>query len=198
MYRIFLTALSISLIALASGCVSRPGETGAAIVHDLGLPATPGSAMSPLPLRRVEVIGAPALSGLAMQYRYAEDQTTRRLSYADNRWSATPAQLVESQLARMLSGAAGVGRCKLTVKLDEFVQVFARDGSSIGYAAGSMVLGGERADEVLAQKAFEIRNAATSADPSAGALALRGATERIAKDAATWLAAQDAKRCTPG
>lgn len=184
-------------LPLLGACVSRPDPSGAPVVHDLGLPAAPGSAISPLALRRVEVIATPALGGLAMQYRYAEDQTTRRLSYADNRWSAAPAQLLESQLTRMLSGKSAVTRCKLTVKLDEFVQVFARDGSSAGYAAGAFLLVGERADEVIAQRPFEIRHGARGSDAAAGALALRGATETMAKEASAWLGTVDARRC-PG
>ncbi|QSI75070.1 ABC-type transport auxiliary lipoprotein family protein [Niveibacterium microcysteis] len=185
------------VLALAA-CTSLPAETGPSAVHDLGLPVLAGSAPSPLPLRRVEVLGNAALGGLAMQYRYAEDQTTRRLNYADNRWSATPAQLLEGVVSRMLSGPTQPSRCKLTLRLDEFVQVFARDGSSAGYIAGSFLLIGERADEVLAQTPFEARLAAPSADASGGAQALRGASEMVGRQAARWLATQDARRCTAG
>jgi len=183
---------------ILAGCASHPAETGPSAVHDLGLPVAAGSAPSPLPLRRVEVLGNAALGGLAMQYRYADDQTTRRLNYADNRWSATPPQLLEGVIARMLSGPTQPSRCKLTVRLDEFVQVFARDGSSAGYVAGTFLLIGERADEVLAQTAFEARQAAASADAGGGAQALRGASEQVGKQASRWLATQDARRCTAG
>ena len=190
--------LLLVVAAVLSACATRPSENTTLKQHDLGLPPAAGSARTAVPLRRVEVVAAPVLTGQTMQYRYAADQTTRRLSYADSRWSATPPQLVEAQLSRMLIEGSSSSRCKLSVRLDEFVQVFAHDGSGEGYAAGSYRLIGDRADEVLAQQAFELHQPAPTADAAGGALALRGVTAAMAKDAARWLDSVDTRRCTAG
>ncbi|MCX9156713.1 hypothetical protein OPU71_11315 [Niveibacterium sp. 24ML] len=183
-------------IFLLAACVSRGPSGAAPTQHDLGLPPVAGSAQTKLALRRVEVIAAPVLSGLAMQYRYEGEQSTRRLSYADNRWSATPQQLLEAHLSRMLIADGKGGHCKLQVRLDEFVQIFAQNGSSVGYAAGSFRLLADRADEVLAQQAFVLKRPAPSADAAGGALALREVSASMAAEAARWLDTTDLRRCT--
>lgn len=190
------TLLLLASSVLLTACVSRGPSSSAPTQHDLGLPPTAGSAATQLTLRRVEVIAAPTLAGQSMQYRYADTQTTRRLSYADNRWSATPQQLLEVQLSRRLLTNGKGGLCKLQVRLDEFVQVFSPSGSSVGYAAGSFRLIADRADAVLAQQAFEIQRPAPSADAAGGALALREVSAAMAAEAARWLDSTDARPCT--
>ena len=122
----------------------------------------------------------------ALQFRFTDARTSERRSFADNRWAATPAQLVEPLLARELGAGAG-GECKLSLRLDEFVQLFDGKGKSEVLISGSMSLRGDRVDGVYARDEFDLRQPAASADPAAGVAALRQASDALAVRIRDWL-----------
>lgn len=186
-----LVALGLALTA----CISRPTPLAAPAVHDLGLPAAPAQASLSVPLRGIAVQGATWLNSNAMQYRYARQQTSRRFVYADNRWAAAPAQLLESRLLRRLALAPGMSRCRLQIRLDEFIQVFDTQDSSRGVLAGELLLDGERAGGALARQPFEIAVPAASADPAGGVVALSAAADQLGEQVLRWVTVAGSPIC---
>ena len=70
----------------------------------------------------------PALNGPAMHYRLAYAEPLRRLTYAESRWAAPPAELLQAFLERRFfafpdADASGNG-CRLELVIDEFEQRF--------------------------------------------------------------------------
>jgi cholesterol transport system auxiliary component len=174
------------LSLLVGACVSPPRPLAALAVYDLGLPAAPNPAPTAAPLRRIDVFAAPWLNGLDMQYRYTDAGPNERRSFAENRWAATPAQLVEPVLSRDLAAGA-MSKCKLSVRLEEFTQLFDAQGASSVLISGSMSLRGARLDQIYLHDSFDIRRPAESADPAAGVKALREATGALSEQIRAWL-----------
>ncbi|MCL2656046.1 MAG: PqiC family protein [Betaproteobacteria bacterium] len=171
---------------MLGACVSPPRPLAALAVYDLGLPAAPNPTPTAVPLRRVEVFAAPWLNGLDMQYRYTDAGPNERRSFAENRWAATPAQLIEPVLARDLAVGA-MSNCKLSVRLEEFTQLFDAQGASSVLISGSISLRGERLDQIYLHDSFDVRRPAESADPAAGVKALREATDALSEQIRAWL-----------
>ena len=175
----------VALLLLQQGCaaVSRPASPA---VHDLGVSTVGGGGRAAAMLRGLEVQAAPWLGTTAMGYRLATVQPTRRQAYAESRWAASPAQLVEVSLRRGLT--PGQGACRLRVELDEFVQIFDTPDGSRGLVEVRVSLLPGRGEQVLAFHAFSVTRPAPVADAAGGVQALRAATRDLATDIEVWLA----------
>jgi cholesterol transport system auxiliary component len=117
-----------------------------------------------------------------MQYRLGHADAARRQDYAASRWAAPPAELIERALARPV---ASTGNCRLSVALDEFIQVFDSPQSSrMVLEARVSLLAGQQA---IAQRAFAVAPAAPSADARGGVAAAAMAVPALATEMAQWL-----------
>lgn len=173
---------------LSSGCVGV-GRAGMAL-YDIGLSSS-GSAQSPgLLLRSVEVQAPSWLASPAMQYRLAYTAGARREAYAESRWVAPPAELLELSLKRRMladeARAQAVG-CRLHVELIEFVQVFDAPGASRALLEIRATLLAPRGDILLARRAFS-QSSPAGMDARAGAAAFAAALPVLADEVVTWLA----------
>ncbi len=189
--------LACGLGAALAACVGQPTQLAAPAIHDLGLPPVIATAKPTVPLRRIEVTAAPWLNTSAMQFRFTDARTSERRSFADNRWAATPAQLLEPLLAREL-GVGGGGECKLALRLDEFVQLFDAKGNSEVLISGSMSLRGDRAEAVYARDEFDLRQMAATTGPAAGVAALRQASDALAIRIREWMKSAATANCGRG
>jgi cholesterol transport system auxiliary component len=192
--------LIIAACALAlCGCASNKSEP--ATQFDFGPALSPAATAAPAPLGQLgpvvvtDVTGSSALDNERMFYRlsYADAQQAR--SYANNRWSASPLQLLTQRLktrigqagAKVLSETdAATGIPILRVDVDDFIQDFSGVGQSAGLVAvrASVFQGHALVD----QKTFARATSATSADAAGGARALAASTDAVAADIAAWLA----------
>jgi len=77
---------------------------------------------------RLSEVQAPAwLNTTAMQYRLSYVEPNQRHVYAESRWAAPPAEMIEQVIARQSRVSRGryeSGGCQLYVSLDEFIQTF--------------------------------------------------------------------------
>ncbi|KAB2968608.1 ABC-type transport auxiliary lipoprotein family protein [Zoogloea sp.] len=175
-------AASLALLLSACAVPSRPA---AQAVHDFGvLDAVAAPAGIPA-LRSIEVQPAPWLASSAMGYRLLQAQPTRRQVYAESRWAAPPAQLVELALRRALG--PGQGGCRLRIELDEFAQLFEAGGDSRGVVEARASLLPSRGERVVASRAFSISRPAPAADAAGGVAALQAATRDLGRELAGWL-----------
>lgn len=179
---------------LAAGCGRLGTLPRAVTVHDFG-PPSDLSLHPVVPLRLIEVRAPSWLGSSAMHYRYAGERDQRPLVYTENRWAATPAELLEATLRRAMLGALPEGGgCALRVELDEFGQVFESAGSSHGALAARAVLVAPRADAVVAQQRFGLQVAAPNPNAAGGARALSEASRGLATAIDGWLATLDRAR----
>lgn len=124
-----------------------------------------------------------------MQYFLAYADATRREVYAESRWAAPPARLLEKALARrLLSGNAGIqsAGCRLRVELDEFAQVYDAPGSSHALLEVRAMLMAPRANVLLLRRSFR-QSPATGADARAGVLGFAAATRDLGAEIEHWL-----------
>ena len=125
-----------------------------------------------------------------MQFRLSYAEPLQRRSYAESRWAAPPADLLEVFLKRRIvfnqaeSGGAG---CRLLVALDELEQRFDEPSGSKVMLEARAQLASMRGQETLARKSFVIQRPAAAADARGGAAAARDAAQALADELAGWL-----------
>jgi len=172
------------IVLLLSGCATLRHSPAR---YDLGTPKSGGGPPLALTLATIEVRSPSWLETPLMQYRLAYAQDTRREAYADSRWVAPPAELVELALQRrLLTGGAPAPGCRLVVELDEFVQAFDRPGESQALLEARAMLLSPRGGSLLARQRFSERQPA-GADAGSGVAALSITTARLGSDLGTWL-----------
>lgn len=114
-----LYALAATLLA---GCSLLPKPAPPPALHDFG-PATSVPAATVVPAEAM--VSAPAwLDGSAIYYRLLYSEPTELHAYADNRWLAPPAELLQARLQAAIAGGRA-GGYRLHVNLLAFEQDFA-------------------------------------------------------------------------
>jgi len=185
----FLRSAMIVVAIGLGGCVGtgRQEEPGR---YDFGLPAGAGGAAG-LNVGAVEVQARSWLAGSEMQYRLGYADPARRYNYADSRWAAAPAELLEGFLAQQVvfrqPHAKGAG-CRLRIGLEDLTQEFDDARVSRVNLEASAVLMAPRGDGPLSKRAFHIRAAAPTPDARGGVQATRQAVQALAADINAWLA----------
>jgi cholesterol transport system auxiliary component len=145
---------------------------------------------SRLPIAAVEVRASSWLSGPGMHFRLAYAEPLRRQSYAESRWIAPPAELLEAFLKRRIvfgqPDFSGSG-CRLQLVLDELEQRFDDpQGSNIVLEVHAQ-LAPSRGAEILSRRAFLIHKPAPEAAARGGVVAARDAVQTLANELGGWL-----------
>lgn len=145
---------------------------------------------SHIPIAEVEVQASSWLAGPDMHFRLAYAEPQGRRSYAESRWAAPPAELLEVFLRRrMVFGRPefnGAG-CRLRLVLDELEQRYDDPQGSMQVLEIRALLTPLRGVETIARRAFLIRKRAASATAGGGAAATRDAVQALAADLEAWL-----------
>ena len=183
--------LVLTSALLLGACVPNNVRQDDVALFDLG--DAPVAWNAPM-LSGVDVLAPSWLGTPAMQYRlaYAEAGAPRRRAFAENRWAAPPAELIEQALRRRAMAAAGredaLG-CRLRIDLDEFVQVFdaARSSRVVLSLRASLV---SRNNDVVANRAFSLERGAASADAAGGVAAAMAAVQGLTGDLAAWISGE--------
>ena len=180
---VFLSCFALSACFTAG---KRGGDASPAI-YDLGPPAARQAAPG-LPPLAVEIRAPYWLDSLAIHYRLAYAEPGRLRDYAQARWAAPPATLMQQRLAQQL-GLTPVGQggtsCLLRIELDEFAQVFPAPQESRGELQARLVLF-DRSRNRLAEQAVKIGKPAPSQDSRGGLAALAAAVEQLGRDIGRW------------
>lgn len=185
----------LSLGLVLGACGGLPQRPVVPAIYDLGLAET--VAIPPAFLSSQIVVRAPSwLATSAMQYRLDYRQPAQREVFAESRWAAPPAEMIERRLRQALSGPSSAGGgCRLSLEVDEFTQAFdsPESGTVIVVARGELLL--PRGENTIARRTFELREPATSADAKGGVVAFRRASDRLTNEIAGWLASPAAGAC---
>lgn len=185
MRRLIAAALCLSLAACMTA--GRRGADAAPAVYDWGPTPAVAGVSRPLPMA-LEVRASPWFDTSGIDYRLAYADPARLREYAQARWAAPPAQLVQQRLAGRLGlMPAGVGRadCLLRIEIGEFSQVFASPESSRGVLQGRVALF-DRSRRLLATLPVDIAMPAATPDARGGVGALGDAVDRLADAISAW------------
>lgn len=157
--------------------------------YDFGALAANGVGAG-VPLATLDVQAASWLAGPGMHFRLAYVEPLRRQSYAESRWAAPPAELLEALLKRRVVFSQpdfnGAG-CRLHLVLEELEQRFDDPQHSVQVLDARAVLTPFRGAEILAKRTFPIRTPAPTADARGGAAATRDAVQALTVDIGSWL-----------
>ena len=143
-------------------------------------------------LRLAEVRAPVWLNTPAMQYRLAYAEPERRQSFADSRWVAPPAELLELALRRsnvVRKSHFETGGCQLYIDLDEFIQTFDTPGNSralIEVRASLLAPRNAGQPKLLAQRAFR-QSPPAGGDARTGVGGFSMATRGLNSDLNDWL-----------
>ena len=200
-----ISAGAIFCLNFLAACSALPAPPVHPVVYDFGPGASrvaaQGAALAPqrapLVLADVESPGLPEGS-TALNYRLGYDDAQQLRAYQRARWSQPPGQLVQQSVAAELSAERAVlgyraareaaregngGLLVLRLELEEFSQVFSSASQSEGVLRLRATLAeptpqGER---LRAQRVFEARQRAPSADAAGGSAALAQAARPVAR-----------------
>jgi cholesterol transport system auxiliary component len=169
--------------------------TASGSLYDLG-PANPPAFSASLPALRMYDVRAPrALDSDAILYRLSYADPRRTASYANSRWTMTPAQLLTQRLRAALSthgtvlaGGAEVDVPLLTIDLEQFEQVFDGEGKSHGALTARVTLMSQ--GKVVAQRTFIVNAPASMPDAEGGVNALAQASDDFIAQLVAWLGTQ--------
>lgn len=181
--------LPIACLAL-SACFTagKRGGDAAMAVYDLGPSAVRQESVAGKPPLAVDIRAPYWLDALGIQYRLAYAEPGRLRDYAQARWAAPPAALIQQRLVQQL-GLVPMGQggalCLLRLDLDEFSQVFATPQESQGVLQARLAIL-DRGRNPLAERRVEIRKPAPSQDSRGGRAALAAAVEELGSDIGRW------------
>jgi cholesterol transport system auxiliary component len=198
----------MSAVLVLAACSSvAPDKPVRATAYDFGPPpaaaSTSGTRQPAIVLADPEA--ASSLETTALLYRLAYADPHQLLPYAHARWSAPPQRLVRQRLRDILgrdravldqTESASLARTSgtlprtLRIDVEEFSHVFESTTQSFGVVRMRATLtentpAGER---LVAQRVFDERVAAPTADAPGGVRALAAATDAAAQALTAWLA----------
>lgn len=185
-----LAAILAGVLLAACGGNVRTTEPVQYDLGNLAAKVTEAWSGSRIPIASVDVQAASWLSGPGMHFRLAYAEPLRRQSYAESRWAAPPADLLERFLRRRIvfgqPDFSGAG-CRLKLVLDEFEQRFDDPQGSKMVLEVRALLRPMRGAEILSKRAFLVQKLAPEAVARGGAAAARDAVQTLADELGGWL-----------
>ncbi len=150
----------------------------------------PADVQSVFKLRLTEVQAPSWLNSTAMQYRLLYAEAERRLSFAESRWVAPPADLLGLELTRgrvVNETRFEADGCQLHVDLNEFIQVFDTPDSSHSLIEVRATILAPRNGKLMAQRIFT-QAAPAGPDARSGVAGFGVAVRNLTADVRDWLA----------
>jgi cholesterol transport system auxiliary component len=184
-----------AMAAVLGACASKGIPTSQ---FDFGpLPAaSPASASKIGAIIVADVTGPAALDTERMQYRLLYADARQSKPYAYNQWTSTPTQLLTQRMKARLAQAgvkvlsttdAAASTTVLRMEVQDFAQNF--DTATASNGVLSLRASVFRSHKLVDQKTFSRSVPAPSADAAGGARALADASDAVAADVLSWLAA---------
>lgn len=200
--------VALAFAAALAGCSSIVNKPVQRTLYDfgpgpgVGVAAAAATRQPSLVLSDVETTGG--LEGGAVLYRLGYADANELRPYSQARWSAPPAQLVRQRLREQLgrdrvilslAESAALARegaampRVLRLELEEFSHYFESPTRSFGLLRlrATLLENTPAGEKLLAQRTFDVRQPAGSADAAGGVRALAAATDAAAIEIAQWL-----------
>lgn len=193
-------AVFLSIFLALAGCaVPLPDKPVRPQPYDLGpaLPLAANAAPSGPALALDRVESSAAIDGTHIIYRLVHsDGGQQPRPYATARWTMAPPQLLAQRLREAFSATrpvvepgAGLAAVEMRTEIDEFAQIFSSPGASEGVVRlrVTVTAPGARAQRLLGQRTFTVRQPAPTADAPGGVAALRAASDEAVRQIVAWV-----------
>ena len=176
----------LAAVVLLGGCSILPTSPPLPASHDFG-PAATTPAMAGAPVEAT--VSAPSwLDGTAIYYRLLYSSPTRLREYADNRWLAPPAELLQARLQAAFAGGRA-GGYRLRVTLLDFEQEFASAQSAQVSVRAVVELQDLASGATVAQHLFTV-SVPTSPDVQGAVQGASRAADELLAQLAQWTQTQ--------
>ena len=191
--------LSIFLLLGGCGALPLPDKPVRPQPYDLGpaLPQAASAAPSGPALALGRVDAPPAIDGSNIVYRLMySDAGQQPRPYALARWTMAPPQLLAQRLREAFSATrpvvetgAGLAAVEMRTEIDEFAQIFSSPAASEGVVRLRVTVTAPRAraQRLLGQRTFTVRQPAPTADAAGGVAALRAASDEAVRQIVAWV-----------
>ncbi len=196
-------------MVLLTGCAAATRQAAFPTRYTLTPAAAPPTSAPAAPpagpaqvhtLRLARISAPPWLQGPAMYYRLAYRNANAIAAYADSTWAAAPADLLAPLIRDALgrstrwrvvgAGVSARADATLSIQLEDFSQAFTDPRQSTGALKATATLVARPDGRLIAQRAFDLRAPAPTADAAGGVTALDAASSRFAAQLRQWLARQ--------
>ncbi len=193
---------ALAVAALAAACSGTPPAPVG--VYDLGPPAAaPVTKIAAVIL--VPTVAAPLwLDTTAIVYRLNYQDAARSRTYAQSRWSGTPAEMVGNQLRNRLAQVANGGVVGATdgaradyalrLELEDFSQAFDAADASRGVVKARATLIDLGTRNVVAQRSFTVERPAPTANADGAVRALGQGSGVLVEQIVAWAATSISSR----
>ncbi len=194
-----------AIVYLLSGCTALHKSPPAIATYDLGIQSHTQNRLQPSHKHRKSILIADAtvptwLDSTAIHYRLRYHNPSQSYSYANSRWRASPAAILTQQIRDRIvadtdeqviknSGTAKTDYI-LHIELEEFTQLFdtTQDSHVVIGLRASLIERSSR--NLLAQKDFNIKEKAPTADATGAVFALGSASNQLTDQLIAWLTAE--------
>ncbi|PKO92731.1 MAG: hypothetical protein CVU15_06365 [Betaproteobacteria bacterium HGW-Betaproteobacteria-1] len=173
----------ISLISLLTACLgaNRPGPESA--IYDFGLENQTDRIDTLVDIGRITAVGA--VDHRRIRYRLDYQNPAQVHTYAQSRWSSSPAALLESKM-RSMTNAARQAHCGINLEIEAFDQVFASPDANSGVVSLHATLYTKLPRRNLYSHMVQTSAAAPSADSKGGVAALDSASNQAIRQILQW------------
>jgi len=194
-----LRAALLLTVALIAGCAFGPRAREGVVNYDFGLPRSEQAPAARLQQDLIVAdVSAPAwMDNSGIYYRLAYQDAARPQAYALSRWVMSPAALLGQRLRASIARASKAGvftpadgaRAPYTLRLElqEFSQVF--DAADRSHAVVRLRASLLRQRDLVAQRSFDVDQAAATPNAEGGVRALVAAGDAAGEKLVDWLAA---------
>ena len=175
--------LYISLISLLTACLGTNRQNPPSAIFDFGLESEGDRINTLVDIGRITAVDA--VDHRRMRYRLDYQNPAQIHTYAQSRWSSSPAALLESKV-RSMTNAAKQGRCAIHLEIEAFDQVFASPDASSGVVSLHATLYAKQPRRNLYSHTIQTSAAAPSADSKGGVAALDNASSQAIRQILQW------------
>lgn len=173
--------IMLMVVILLAGCAGSADDGGAQRAYDLGFEA-PGGRLATV--RPGAVRASAPFDTNDMLYRLAYRDAAELHAFAQSRWAAAPAVLLQRRFARASGDAPAA--CVFDFELSELTQVFSSASASrIVLEGRATLLAGSRR---VAEKVFLVVEPEAGGSAASGARAVARAADRMIGEIGAWSA----------
>lgn len=186
--RPFTMSLILTLLSLVvTSCGGLGKSKPAAAMYDFGLADSPASYSSLVPVDTVTSVQA--LQHQHIRYRLFYDNASQVFAYAESRWTAPPAELM-NQMVHATVSAPTLNGCHLAIQLTVFDHVFDSPEKSHGLVQMQATVLSKKSRHQIGRKLFQRSVQANSHDARGGVSALSQGAQAALLDVFEWSNAQ--------
>lgn len=180
-FSIYAIMILVSVLLSACGGLGKPKP--AAAMYDFGLADSPTSYSSLLPVDVVTSVQA--LQHQHIRYRLAYDNASQVFAYAESRWTAPPAELM-NQMVHATVSAPVLNGCHLAIQLTVFDHVFDSPDNSHGRVQMQATVLSKKSRHQIGRKLFQHTLQSKTSDARGGVSALSQGSQAVLLEIFEW------------